>query len=131
MESDFDRKAAELIARGYRFDARVYRFVAEAVTYTVSRCDTHRHVSAQELLTGVRQMAVERFGKMAGRVMEKWGLKLDDDVGEVVYLLIGVGLLGESDEDSPDDFKSGNPLFPELPSPRRGHRKSVKLPFID
>jgi uncharacterized repeat protein (TIGR04138 family) len=131
MELDFDRKAAELVARGYRFDARVYRFVAEAVTYTVARCDTHRHVSAQELLAGVRQMAVERFGKMACRVMEKWGLKLDDDVGEVVYLLIGVGLLGESEEDSPDDFKSGNDLFPELPSPRRGHRKPGKLPFID
>ena len=131
MESDFDRKVALLLAKDYRYNVKAYRFVAEAVTYTVARCEKHRHVSGHELLDGVRELAAERFGRVADLVLSEWGLQQDDDVGEVVYLLIGVGLLGESEDDSPEDFKTGENIFSELPAIRNVRRKSDKLPVID
>ena len=131
MESDFDRKVALILAGDKRYDAKAYRFVAEAVTYTVSRCGAHRHVSAQELLEGARQLAFSKFGRVAVLVLAGWGIKLDDDIGAVVYLLIGVGLLGESKDDSPEDFKTGQSFFPEMPPVRSIRSKTDKLPFID
>ena len=131
MESEFDRKVALLQARESRFAADAYYFISETVTFTVSKCGTHRHVSAAELLDGIREFAAEKYGAVASLVLADWGLHTEDDAGSVVYLLIGVGLLGESEDDSPEDFQTGRVLFEKTPVIRQVRRKSDKLPFID
>lgn len=131
MESEFDRKVAVLAARDPRFDVEAYSFVAEAVAFTVSQLPARRHVSAAELLDGMRQFARNKFGAVAKLVMDKWGMYKEDDAGAVVYLLIGAGLLSASDNDSPDDFCTGRDLIEPLPVIRCVRRKTDKLPFID
>ncbi len=131
MESEFIRKVALLEAKDPRFTRDAYTFVSEAVSFTVSRLAAHRHVSAAELLDGIRDFAIGRFGAVASAVLAGWGMEKEDDAGAVVYLLIGAGLLRASESDSPDDFKTGLPLFPGLPVIRKVRRKSDKLPFID
>lgn len=130
MESEFDRKVALLLTRENRFPADAYRFISEAVAFTVSHLDKRRHVTAAELLDGIREFALEKFGAVAASVMSSWGVVKEDDAGTVVYLLIGVGLLRASEDDSPEDFQTGRPLFPDCPAIRMVRRKSDQLPFI-
>ncbi|MBQ4329963.1 MAG: hypothetical protein IJC27_09585 [Lentisphaeria bacterium] len=130
MESDFERKIALLAAREPAFPAEAFMFVSDAVEFTVSRLDRHRHVSAAELLDGMRLFAVKEYGAVASAVLESWGLKKEDDAGKVVYLLIGAGLLRASEDDSPDEFITGAPLVPPPPPIRVVRRKSDNLPFI-
>ena len=131
MESEFDRKVSQLLERDSRFDRSVYSFTSEAVAFTVSALSRRRHVSAAELLEGFRAFAVKTYGAVAGSVMESWGVKKEDDVGTVVYQMIEAGLLRASEEDSPEDFRTGRDLFPPAPVIRTVRRKSDKLPMID
>lgn len=130
MESEFDRKLAMLLAREDRFPADAYHFISEAVAFTVSHLDKRRHVTAAELLDGIREFALEKFGAVAVPVMSSWGIVKEDDAGTVVYLLIGAGLLRASEDDSPEDFQTGRELFPDRPAIRAVRRKSDQLPFI-
>jgi len=131
MESEFDRKIALLTARDPRFPEEAYTFISEAVAFTVAGLKSRRHVSAAELLDGIRAFAVSKYGAVAGEVMKHWGMVKEDDVGSVVYLLIGAGLLRASESDSPDDFRTGRELIPATPVIRCVRRKSDKLPLID
>ena len=58
-------------------------------------------------------------------------MKKEDDVGTVVYQMIEAGLLRASEDDSPEDFRTGKALFPSVPVIRTVRRKSDKLPMID
>ena len=130
MESEFDRKVALLTAKESRFASEAYYFISEAVAFTVSRIKERRHVAAWELLDGIRAFAAEKYGAVARSVLTDWGMIMEDDAGEVVYLLIGVGLLRASEDDSPEDFKTGKVLFPAVPAIRVVRRKKDQLPFI-
>ena len=57
-----------------RYKAHAYSFVMAAVEYTISLLPEPRHVSAAELLEGVRRYAVEEFGPMAKQVFNHWGI---------------------------------------------------------
>ena len=131
MESEFDRKLAVLLSREKRFPEDAYRFVSNAVAYTVSQLSARRHVSAMELLDGIRDFAVSEYGAVAGAVMNDWRLITEDDVGTVVYLLIDAGLLRASENDSPTDFCTGRRLIPEAVVLQEVRCKSDVLPFID
>lgn len=104
MDSEFEAKISALLEQETAYSAEAYRFVAEAVDYTVGKLPEHRHVSALELLKGARELAIKEFGAVACEVMREFGLHRAMDVGKVVYLLISVGLLSSSEEDDPSDF---------------------------
>lgn len=104
-----------------------YQFVSDAVSYTIGKLSSHRHVSARELLEGTREYAYIQYGAVAPQVMEQFGLSGSRNVGEVVYLLISVNMLSASDDDSPDHFKIDFSWdLPDTPATPR-----CKLPFID
>ena len=87
-QSSIDHKIDEILDRENRYDRAAYGFVAQGVTFTVGRLPAHRHVSALELLYGLRDFARQEYGPMAPMVLEAWGLKYASDVGRIVYLLI-------------------------------------------
>ena len=104
MDMEFENKVALLTERETAYTADAYRFVAEAVNYTVGKLPSHRHVTALELLNGARELAIKEYGAVARAVLQEFGLKSASDVGKVVYLLISVNLLSSSEDDSPEDF---------------------------
>jgi uncharacterized repeat protein (TIGR04138 family) len=65
------------------------------------------HVSGQELLGGIRSLALEQFGPMAMTVLEEWGVRHCEDFGEIVFNMVDNNLLAKTTEDSRDDFKGG------------------------
>ncbi len=103
-QTAIDQKIDEILGREDRYDRAAYKFVAQAVTFTVGRLPAHRHVSALELLYGLRDFARQEYGPMAAMVLNAWGLKSASDVGRIVYLLIDAKLLSASPEDDPTDF---------------------------
>jgi uncharacterized repeat protein (TIGR04138 family) len=74
--------------------------------------DESRHISGQQLCMGLRDFAVQRYGLLAGVVLERWGVKRTDDFGTIVYSLIDRKELRASERDSIEDFK-GVYDFPE------------------
>ena len=59
-----------------------------------------------ELLEGVRQYALKEFGPMVVTVFSYWGIRSCEDIGHMVFNLIGAGIFGKTEEDSIEDFKS-------------------------
>ena len=92
-QQDVEQKIEELVRRDPRYRHDAYPFVANAVTFTVGRLPKHRHVSALELLHGVRDYAQKEFGVLAQQVLDEWGIHEAADVGSIVYSLIGAGAL--------------------------------------
>lgn len=65
----------------------------------------NRHVSGQQLCTGIRDLAMERWGLMAGVVLHHWHIHATEDFGRMVFALVDSGHLQKRPEDSLDDFK--------------------------
>jgi len=106
----FSEALDSIIASDPRYARDAYVFLRDALDYTTKqqkkiKGTTVRHVSGPELLEGVRQYALKEFGPMVMTVFGYWGLHAGEDVGHMVFNLIGAGIFGKTDEDSIEDFK--------------------------
>ncbi|MCU0688781.1 MAG: hypothetical protein MUE97_03450 [Phycisphaerales bacterium] len=63
-----------------------------------------RHVTGQQLCHGLRELAVKRYGMLAGTVLKTWRITRTEDFGIIVYSLIDQGELKVSPEDRYEDF---------------------------
>lgn len=63
-----------------------------------------RHVTGQELCHALRLLAIERWGLLAREVLRQWNIKRTRDFGEMVYLMVDLGLMGRQDSDQRADF---------------------------
>ncbi len=108
-EISFEDAVQVICERDKRLDRDAYYFLREALDATVKalRSDEtpeHQHVNGGELLDGLRDYALGKFGPMAATVLESWGLRTTDDIGQMVFKLIEIGAFGQSEEDRPEDF---------------------------
>jgi uncharacterized repeat protein (TIGR04138 family) len=65
---------------------------------------TERHLTGQELCEAIRQYALNQFGYLAKTVLENWNIRSTDDFGNIVYNMIGAGLMKRSANDRRADF---------------------------
>lgn len=100
------KKSLEQIAReDSRFSPAAIRFVYEGLSYTAKKVATEpKHVSGQTLCQGLKELAVEKWGRLAMLVLNHWGLKTTSDFGEIVYLMIRHEWMSAQPTDSIDDF---------------------------
>jgi uncharacterized repeat protein (TIGR04138 family) len=63
-----------------------------------------RHVSGQELCLALRTLALEQWGRLAPLVLRRWNIRRTRDFGEMVYLMIELGVMGKQDSDDISDF---------------------------
>jgi len=103
VEMEVDR-VREIVRRDPRYAQQAYYFMFEALEYTLSRIDKRRHVSGPELLQGVRNYALERFGFLSRTVFNEWGIWRTGDFGEIVFNLVEADLLKKTEDDDPADF---------------------------
>ncbi len=101
----------------YRLDA--YHFVLAALNATVQQLQTPRHITGQELLTGIRQYGLQQFGPMSRTVFEHWGVRSTEDFGHIVFRLVEAGLLGKTEQDRLEDFQDIHDFWNTL---GRGYR---------
>ena len=100
-----------IVASDPRYQRDAYVFLRDALDFTTKQQKkikgaTVRHVAGPELLDGVRQYALKEFGPMVMTVFEAWGIRSCEDIGNMVFNLIGAGVFGKTEEDSIEDFKN-------------------------
>ena len=107
-----------LAAANRRYDADAYHFVFHALDFVLDReervlrdrgevASPDRHVSALQLLSGLRAYAIEQYGPLARLVLERWGIYRTEDFGEIVFDLVEGRLLNKQDCDQKSDFRNG------------------------
>ncbi len=100
--------AGEVLARiraiDGRYHERAYLFVLAALEYCQQRRTERGHISGQELACACRDFALDRFGLAARMVLSHWGIESTDDLGRIVYILIGARLLIQHPTDRVEDF---------------------------
>jgi len=106
MKVDFYKKIAEATQKDPRYKADAYEFMMQALWFTQKKLKRLAHVSAKELLEGARDFGLNQYGPMTKNVFEHWGVKSTDDFGEIVFNMIGHGLMKKSDQDSREDFNN-------------------------
>ena len=93
-----------------RYQRDGYIFLRDALDFTTKQQKkikgvSVRHVTGPELLDGVRHYALKEFGPMVMTVFDSWGIRSCEDVGHMVFNLIGAGVFGKTEQDSIEDFK--------------------------
>jgi uncharacterized repeat protein (TIGR04138 family) len=109
MQRSFNEVVEQIIDRDPRYDKEAYIFLKEALEFTIKqkkrgKTEAGSHVNARELLDGFRQLALKEFGPMVMTVLEYWGVRASNDVGEMVFNLIGAGVFGKTESDTVEDF---------------------------
>jgi uncharacterized repeat protein (TIGR04138 family) len=117
-----------IVASDPRYQRDAYVFLRDALDFTTKQQKKKgasvRHVTGPELLDGVRWYALKEFGPMVMTVFDNWGIHCCEDIGNIVFNLIGAGVFGKTDEDSIEDFKNVyafeeafvKPFAPEKPA---------------
>jgi uncharacterized repeat protein (TIGR04138 family) len=140
QNTHFHEALQQICEKDSRYDIEAYLFIREALDFTVAMLKKpsdgpSRHVSGKELLDGIRDYAVHEFGPMALTVLDRWGVKITRDFGEIVFNLVEAGLLGKTESDRKEDFDNGydfheafaEPFLPKTSPPARvapkSHRK--------
>lgn len=110
---NFDEELEKILAKDPRYAREAYHFVREALDHTqktigkMPKDEAPRHVSGQQLLEGVREYALQQYGPMTLTVLEAWGIRRCEDVGELVFNMVENALLAKTEQDTREDFKGG------------------------
>jgi uncharacterized repeat protein (TIGR04138 family) len=117
----------------YAHDA--YLFISEAVSFTAQalqrKTEADHHITGQELLEGISDYAIDKFGPLAGEVLEHWGINNSKAIGDVVFNMVNNNLLRASDNDSITDFENGPDFDKTFRKPFiKTGKKNIKPPII-
>jgi uncharacterized repeat protein (TIGR04138 family) len=131
--SNFEGTIEKMIQKDPRYSREAYLFVREALDYTQKRVEKKskeeiRHVSGQELLSGIRSFALEHFGPMAQMVLNEWGVLTCQDFGEIVFNMVESNLLAKTAQDTREDFKGGYDFFEAFRRPFLPTTQPTALP---
>ncbi len=111
MQKSFQEMVERIVEKDPRYDKEAYDFIKEALEFTIKQqkrgqADPSVHVTAAELMDGFRQYALKEFGPMVMTVFEHWRVTSSEDVGNIVFNLIGAGVFGKTESDRPQDFRA-------------------------
>lgn len=111
MQKSFQEMVERIVEKDPRYDKEAYDFVKETLEFTIKQqkrgqADPNIHVTASELMDGFRQYALKEFGPMVMTVLEHWRVTSSEDVGNIVFNLIGAGVFGKTESDRPQDFRA-------------------------
>ncbi len=108
LDTERNQKIDEILERDPRYRAEAYGFVLEALGVTIQRIGRSGHVTAAELMAGIRDHALEQYGSMAKTVCNLWGITRSSQFGDIVFNLIDAGLLAKRAEDRREDFDAAS-----------------------
>ncbi len=107
MNRSFMEVIEEIRTRDPRYTIDAYEFVMEALSFTQKRFNRPKHVTGIELLEGVKELLLNRFGPMTLLVLRHWGIHATEDFGHIVFNLVDNRILSKTDDDKIDNFKDG------------------------
>src|ERR1700722_372187 len=138
--STIEEAVEQILAKDARYHRDAYLFLRDALDHTRKMLEreqksekpqkrgaaTQKHVTGQELLAGIRELALETFGPMAMTVFEEWGVHTCRDFGELVFIMVENRLLKKTDKDTRADFENGYDFYEAFRKPFLPKRKIAK-----
>ena len=127
----FEEAVAQIRKEDPRYAPEAYHFIREALDFTTRSLKKPtkgpgRHVSAAELLEGIRQYALKEYGPLAMTVLQAWGIRQCADFGQIVFNLVNKKFLGKTDADSVHDFDRGYDFATAFRAPFAPEQKKCK-----
>ncbi len=107
-----DQQIRALALRDGRYSPEAFRFLFESLGHAIrlagkdNAVGPERHVTGQEVISGMRAHAAEIFGPLAAQVWRSWGIRTTMDWGRIVFLLVEHRLLNSRESDSIEDFRA-------------------------
>src|SRR4029077_6877651 len=107
----FTEALDSIVASDPRYQREAYIFLRDALDFTTKKKKKLKGgggciAAGPGLPEGCPQYGLKEFGPMALSVLSHWGGARCEDIGHMVFNLIGAGIFGKTDEDSMDDFKA-------------------------
>ena len=90
-----------------RYKPDAYEFLMEALAFTQKKYKRFKHVSGEELLEGIKELLLHKFGPMTLLILGHWGIKRTEDFGNIVFNLVDNKILSKDSEDNIDSFQNG------------------------
>lgn len=122
MNEEFYNLILEICAKDNRYHPESYEFVMEALSFSQKKFKKVKHVSGSELLNGIKQLMLNKFGPMVMTVLNYWGIKQTDDFGNIVFNLVDYKILSKDEQDHYESFKNAYD-FEEVFN--KGYRKQL------
>ena len=128
----FEDAVALILKEDPRYAPEAYPFIREALDFATRLLKKPsegpgRHVSAAELLEGIRQYALKEYGPLAMTVLLSWGIRQCTDFGQIVFNLVNKKFLGKTDEDSVHDFDRGYDFATAFRVPFEPEQKKCRM----
>jgi len=125
----FSEALDSVIARDQRYDREAYVFLRDALEFTLKKRRKAQKqgndVPAEELLDGFRLYALKEYGPMARLVLDYWGVRACDDVGNLVFNLVEANVFSKTDRDTSEEFRHGFDFDEAFSAPFRPERKNL------
>lgn len=92
-----------------RYHPEAYQLVWKAMDLLARKWATEgrRDFRAHEVMEAFKEVTLQEFGPLSLLVLEEWGVKSTRDIGNLVFNMVELGLLGKSPEDRIEDFDHG------------------------
>ena len=122
MDEEFFSIISTICEQDTRYFPEAYEFVMEALSYSQQKFKKSKHISGEELLTGIKALLLKKFGPMTMPVLKHWGIKATDDFGNIVFNLVESKVLAKDTQDHYVSFKNAYD-FDEVFN--KGYRKQL------
>lgn len=107
MNEEFEAIVEDISGRDLRYKDEAYFFVMEALSFTQKKFKRNKHVKGEEMLQGMRELLMSKFGPMTLTVLRHWGIKTTEDFGNIVFNLVENKVLSKTEDDSIEEFRDG------------------------
>lgn len=103
-----------------RYHVEGYHFVGQSLSHAVKlfrpevAAGPARHLTARELIQGAVDLAATRYGLLGDMVLQSWGIRRNEDIGEITFTLIEHGVFTKQPDDRIEDFSGHEPLADAL-----------------
>lgn len=122
MAEEFSTIISTICNQDSRYYPEAYEFVMEALSYSQHKFKKSKHISGEELLTGIKALLLKKFGPMTMTVLKHWGIETTDDFGNIVFNLVESKVLAKDARDQYESFKNAYD-FEEVFN--KGYRKQL------
>lgn len=112
QKRSFEEAVEQIVAANPRYHKDAYLFLHDALAFTRERVartrkQDERHVTAPELLEGIRDYALQCYGPMVLTVFEDWGVRGCPDFGNMLFELVAAQQFSVTEQDKREQFEPG------------------------
>jgi len=107
MNNEFEAIVEDIYEKDVRYKEGAYIFVMEALAFTQKKYKRSKHVKGEEMLQGMKELLLNKFGPMTLTVLKHWGINNTEDFGNIVFNLVENRVLSKTEDDNIEEFRDG------------------------